>query len=252
MGTLMPAPSVSVPQITFRSPRCASCSTSTRYLGRRPAWCSPMPCRSHLRISAPYGLLNSKSAITRGDLGLLLAGADLQAGEVLRAARRVSLGEVDDVGGRLASPPQVSRACARGGSRRTRTPAAPGRSPDFTVTVGRPFSCVRASSKNAGVAQRGGHQQEARLGQRRAAAFATPRRGRDPRSSGTRPSRRRRSSAAAPSRSAMLARISAVQQRMGASRLTVASPVERPTFSGPNSRHRAIHFSLTSALMGQV
>jgi hypothetical protein len=30
MGTLMPAPSVSVPQITFSSPACASCSTSTR------------------------------------------------------------------------------------------------------------------------------------------------------------------------------------------------------------------------------
>jgi hypothetical protein len=56
----------------------------------------------------------------------------------------------------------------------------------------------------------------------------------------------------APSRRAMFARISAVQQRMGASRLTVASPVARPTWSGPNSRHSAIHFSLTSALMGHV
>ena len=59
-------------------------------------------------------------------------------------------------------------------------------------------------------------------------------------------------SALSPSRSAMLARTSAVQQRTGASRLTVASPVERPTFSGPSSRHSAIHFSLTSALIGQV
>ena len=39
---------------------------------------------------------------TGGDLGLLLPGADLEAGEVLRAARRVRLREVDDVGGRLA------------------------------------------------------------------------------------------------------------------------------------------------------
>ena len=58
--------------------------------------------------------------------------------------------------------------------------------------------------------------------------------------------------ASAPSRKAMFARISAVQQSTGASRLTVASPVERPTFSGPNSRHSAIHFSLTSALIGHV
>ena len=30
IGTLMPTPSVSVPQITFSSPVCASCSTSRR------------------------------------------------------------------------------------------------------------------------------------------------------------------------------------------------------------------------------
>ena len=50
----------------------------------------------------------------------------------------------------------------------------------------------------------------------------------------------------------MLASTSAVQQRIGASRLIEASPVERPTISGPNSRQSAIHFSLTSALIGQV
>ena len=55
-----------------------------------------------------------------------------------------------------------------------------------------------------------------------------------------------------PSQSAMFERISAVQQMMGASRLTVASPVESPTFSAPNSLQSAIHFSFTNALMGQV
>jgi hypothetical protein len=50
----------------------------------------------------------------------------------------------------------------------------------------------------------------------------------------------------------MLASTSAVQHKTGASRLTLASPVERPTFSGPSSRHSDIHFSLTSALMGEV
>ncbi len=58
--------------------------------------------------------------------------------------------------------------------------------------------------------------------------------------------------ASSPSRRAMFASTSAVQHRTGASRLTVASPVESPTFSGPSSRQRAIHFSLTSALIGQV
>ena len=55
-----------------------------------------------------------------------------------------------------------------------------------------------------------------------------------------------------PSRRAMLASTSAVQQRMGAPWFTVASPVDRPTLSGPNSRQSASHFSFTSALIGQV
>ena len=55
-----------------------------------------------------------------------------------------------------------------------------------------------------------------------------------------------------PSRRAWLARISAVQQMMGASGLTLASPVIMPTRSAPKSRHRAKNFSLTRALMGAV
>ena len=55
-----------------------------------------------------------------------------------------------------------------------------------------------------------------------------------------------------PVRRAMLAKISAVQQRMGALRLTLASPVSMPTCSAPNSRQSAKNFSLTSALIGQV
>ena len=46
----------------------------------------------------------------------------------------------------------------------------------------------------------------------------------------------------------MLARISAVQQRMGASRLTEASPVLRPTLSGPNSRHKRQQFLIDQRL----
>ena len=43
MGTLIPTPSVSVPQMTLRSPFWVSFSTRTRYLGSRPAWWMPMP-----------------------------------------------------------------------------------------------------------------------------------------------------------------------------------------------------------------
>ena len=58
--------------------------------------------------------------------------------------------------------------------------------------------------------------------------------------------------AAAPSRRAMLARISAVQQITGALGLTEASPVSMPTLSAPSWRHRSKNFSDTSALIGAV
>jgi hypothetical protein len=59
-------------------------------------------------------------------------------------------------------------------------------------------------------------------------------------------------SASRPSRRARLARISAVQQMIGASGLTEASPVSMPTLSAPNVADRSKNFSDTSALMGAV
>ena len=53
-------------------------------------------------------------------------------------------------------------------------------------------------------------------------------------------------------RSAWLARISAVQHRMGASALMVASPVSMPTRSAPKIWQSSKNFSFTSALMGHV
>jgi hypothetical protein len=50
----------------------------------------------------------------------------------------------------------------------------------------------------------------------------------------------------------MFDRISAVQQMIGASRLTLASPVIMPTRSAPKIAHSSKNFSLTSALIGQV
>ena len=55
-----------------------------------------------------------------------------------------------------------------------------------------------------------------------------------------------------PSRNAQFARISAVQQMIGASGFTDASPVIIPTCSEPKSRHKAKNFSLTNALIGAV
>lgn len=50
----------------------------------------------------------------------------------------------------------------------------------------------------------------------------------------------------------MLASTSAVQHTIGASALTLASPVIIPTFSRPNMSHRSKNFSDTSALIGAV
>jgi hypothetical protein len=49
-----------------------------------------------------------------------------------------------------------------------------------------------------------------------------------------------------------LARISAVQQMIGASALIDTSPVTMPTRSAPNTSTRSKNFSLTSALSGAV
>ena len=43
-----------------------------------------------------------------------------------------------------------------------------------------------------------------------------------------------------------------MQQMIGASGLTEASPVTMPTWSDPNARQRSKNFSLTSALIGAV
>ena len=59
-------------------------------------------------------------------------------------------------------------------------------------------------------------------------------------------------SASLPSRSAIEASTSAVQQMTGASAFTEASPVSMPTFSVPKILHRSKNFSYTSALIGAV
>ncbi len=63
IGTLMPTPRVSVPQMTLSSPACASVSTSRRYFGSIPAWCTPMPCRTSRDRVLPNPALNRNPAI---------------------------------------------------------------------------------------------------------------------------------------------------------------------------------------------
>ena len=58
--------------------------------------------------------------------------------------------------------------------------------------------------------------------------------------------------APAPSRSARLASTSAVQQMIGASAFTLASPVIMPTRDEPKISHSSKNRSLTRALIGAV
>ena len=56
IGMFTPTPSVSVPQMTWRRPFCASFSTRRRYFGRSPAWWTPIPNERNRRNSLPYGV----------------------------------------------------------------------------------------------------------------------------------------------------------------------------------------------------
>ena len=56
MGTLMPTPRVSVPEMTSSRPLSASCSMRRRYFGSIPAWWTPTPCSSSLRRLVPNPL----------------------------------------------------------------------------------------------------------------------------------------------------------------------------------------------------
>ena len=64
IGTLMPTPSVSVPQMTLSSPAWARRSTSRRYFGSSPAWCTPTPLRTNRDSVLPNPVEKRKSPIS--------------------------------------------------------------------------------------------------------------------------------------------------------------------------------------------
>ena len=63
IGTLIPTPRVSVPQMTLSSPAWVRVSTSRRYRGSIPAWCTPMPCRTSRDRVLPKPAVNRKLPI---------------------------------------------------------------------------------------------------------------------------------------------------------------------------------------------
>ena len=53
-----------MPQMTLSSPAWASVSTSRRYLGSMPAWCTPMPWRTSRDSVLPNPAVNRKPPIS--------------------------------------------------------------------------------------------------------------------------------------------------------------------------------------------
>ena len=64
IGTFTPTPRVSVPQMIFSRPAWASRSTSRRYLGSMPAWCTPIPCRTSRSSVLPNFVVNRNRPIS--------------------------------------------------------------------------------------------------------------------------------------------------------------------------------------------
>ena len=60
----MPTPRVSVPQMILSRPAWASSSTSRRYFGSMPAWCTPIPLRTSRDRVLPKPALNRKLPIS--------------------------------------------------------------------------------------------------------------------------------------------------------------------------------------------
>ena len=52
-----------MPQMTLSRPAWARVSTSRRYFGSMPAWCTPMPCRTSRDSVLPKPAVNRKPPI---------------------------------------------------------------------------------------------------------------------------------------------------------------------------------------------
>ena len=164
IGTLMPTPRVSVPQMTFSSPACASVSTSRRYFGSMPAWCTPMPCRTSRDSVLPKPGANRKLPDQLGDRVLLGPAAHVDAHQRLGLLDRRGLGEVHDVDRRLVRGEQLGHGLVqrRHGERERQRDRPLGRADHG----GRPAGPAgQVALEPADVAERRRHQHELGLRQ---------------------------------------------------------------------------------------
>ena len=116
IGTLMPTPRVSVPQMTFSSPSWASFSTSRRYLRQHAGVVHADAVAQQPGQGLAEAGGEAEIADGLGDRVLLGPGADVHARQRLRLLERGGLGEVHDVDrapGRSASS-SLERLVQRG------------------------------------------------------------------------------------------------------------------------------------------
>jgi hypothetical protein len=160
-----PTPSVSVPQMILSSPLPASRSTTRRYLGSMPAWCTPTPWCTKRRSSAPKGVSQRKpvSSCLMAALSsferksMLIRSLRVLGGSALREVHHVDgcllgleLGQQGLVQRLLGVLPVERHRAIHGLHERH----------------GRSRQLGDGLLEARGVAQRGAHEQEARLRQR--------------------------------------------------------------------------------------
>ncbi len=250
IGTLMPTPSVSVPQITFSRPACARRSTRRRYLGSMPAWCTPMPWRTNRDSVLPKPAANRKPPMASAmasfsarvqTLMLISAWARSTAAACVKWTTYTGVWWVASSSSSVSVSETMRKSCTSGTGRVAERTTATGRDVrrvrsstkrDTSPRVADSRMCCASVSSSSGTCQAQPRSGSAKKWNSSITTWST--------------------GAARPWRSARLARISAVQQMMGAEAFTEASPVSMPTRSGPNVADSSKNFSDTSALMGAV
>ena len=145
IGTLMPTPRVSVPQMTLSRPAWARVSTSRRYFGSMPAWWTPIPCRTRRERVFPNPGLNRKPPISSAirsfssrvqTLMLVRAWARSSAAAWVKCTTYTGAWWVCNSSSRVSWSGVSAQVWLRG----------TGRSTEVTTAVSRPVRRVRSST----------------------------------------------------------------------------------------------------------
>ncbi len=167
----MSAPSVSVPQIIFSRPFCASCSTKMRYFGNRPAVAQTNVVAQPAFHVFPVMAVEFQQLKVRGERSLSLSQADAQVHQSLSYLRRGALRKMHQVDPARDSSQATLPAFPEGRLRifKTKRHRTAVRLLRTVMHSNCPRPCqprVRSFSKNSVKLQRRGHQKKARFRKR--------------------------------------------------------------------------------------